>query len=213
MKTFSFKLFLTLFISFFLISCSGSDGTDGPPGPKGDPGTAGAKGDKGDKGDKGETGTANVIYSDWFTPVTGTATAWKDGTIADSQSELRYTYFEKTAPAITQAVLDRGSIQVYAKFARYGTALGPAGTVTSLPATIVYFEKEFGLHSQFIWNYQIRVGHLKITQQRIPYYPNMVYANDTFRYVIIPGGQAAGRVAGVDFNDYQAVRKYYNIPE
>lgn len=34
-----------------------------------------------------------------------------------------------------------------------------------------------------------------------------------FRYVIIPGGVPAGRAAAVDYSDYEAVKRYYNLPD
>jgi hypothetical protein len=76
---FQFSLF-TLMVVIVLSSC-GKIGLTGPAGPQ---------------GAQGDTGTANVIYSQWDSTLTGTNDLW-------------------SAPAITQGVLDSAVILVYVR--------------------------------------------------------------------------------------------------
>src|SRR5258708_39161036 len=78
---------------------------------------------KGDTGPAGATGSANVIYSAWFTP----ATYLKD-TVFDVYG-LSYT---KATTDITQAVLDSGVILSCGKLDEYTSVIWPPAQVTHL---------------------------------------------------------------------------------
>ena len=43
--------------------------------------------------------------------------------------------------------------------------------------------------------------------------PGEIGSNNSYRYVIIPGGTPTGRIASPDLSDYEAVKSFYNIPD
>ena len=79
-----------------------------------------AKGDTGPTGPKGATGSANVIYSDWYSPAT-----WA----AETLFGIAQRTYTMTATSLTQEIIDRGVVQVYMRF----VGLNPA--IVQLPFT------------------------------------------------------------------------------
>jgi hypothetical protein len=43
--------------------------------------------------------------------------------------------------------------------------------------------------------------------------PGTFGSGNQYRYVIIPGGIPNGRMAAVNYNDYEAVKAYYQLPD
>ncbi len=183
---------LALAISFS--SCS----KEGPQGPQGEQGLQGAQGSAGVKGDKGEPGTANVIYSEWM-DVAFAADTVHDGAIIDTVGY--YAIIE--APRLDLDILNNGAIKVY-----FNTGTSADPFIYPLP----YFSPYINLTIEP--NY--RIGKIDI-------YSNLdltsgIDGNNNhlwqFRYVLIPGGVAA-RKAGpvVDWNNYNAVKKYLNLKD
>jgi hypothetical protein len=72
------------------------------------------------------------------------------------------------------------------------------------------FDYNFVFDSQ---NVQIRVDdeNFNLVTEITPTETNQYLANQTFRIVLIPASQ--GKNANVDYNDYNAVIKYYNIKD
>jgi hypothetical protein len=165
-------------LTFLLLSCKGDKGDPGPTGSKGDQGAIGQT------GLQGPTGTANVIYSDWFTSGfwTGNFGSW---------------YFDRSAPQLTQAILDRGVVLCYAKLVGLNSNL-----VLPLPVT--------GLPGSTYWNFFINgPGIIRIITDASGTPSNQ----NQFRYVIIPGGISGGRSATVNYANYDEVKAYYNLPD
>lgn len=171
------------------ISCQ----KEGPEGPQG------SQGAKGDKGDKGDTGITNVIYSDWFTPPAYTATM-VFGT--------RNLDFTKAAPAITQDILDKGSIITYGKLTGYSSSIWPATQIGKLPVTLTYIE---GGTQTDTWSAYYTPGNLRINFVNNTNYYTTLAVTHSFRYVIIPGSIAGRKASGIDWNNYQEVCKHFNI--
>lgn len=169
----------------------GAPGPKGEKGDKGDTGATGATGTAGPKGDKGDTGSANVIYSGWISMTN--ASLWT------TNSGGAYWTANFAAPAITQAVLDRGVILIYTNSTGFGTVLLP---LKLNPA------RTFQAYTKLQRIYIEQVFSSGATTT----FPGTGGLNE-FRYVIIPGGVAGGRQAPVDYNDYEAVKKYYNLPD
>ncbi len=166
---------------FLLLSCKGERGDPGPTGPKGDQGNVGQTGQT---GPQGSTGTANVIYSEWFTSGfwLGSFGSW---------------YFDKSAPQVTQAILDRGVVLAYAKL----TGLN-SNIVLPLPVT--------GSPGSTYWNFFINgPGSIRFLTDFTSTPSNL----NQFRYVIIPGGISGGRSAAVNYANYAEVKAYYNLPD
>lgn len=209
------KLFILLFVlSIFLAGCEkdtepGPKGDKGDVGEKGDTGTAGpqgpegqqgAPGTPGEEGPQGDPGTANVIYSDWMAPVWGHYSI--DG---PTQKMMRIPDL-----ILSNEILNNGAILVYRKHIPT-----PTNTLTYLlpqmllrvDGTIAAKYDTYTQGNGIIINLQSFGGDLAET-----YYDS----RNTFRYIVIPGGMPGPgerRAAPVDYTDYEAVTKFYNIPE
>lgn len=192
------SLLLSAFV-FIAASCT----KEGPVGPQG---SAGPQGPPGATGATGATGTANVIYSAWFAASTLT---WADSTHTDYGTISRGN---RAAPGVTQTVIDQGVVLSYYRDA------AAAGT-TPLPYV-------FGTAATAIKRYGFILKPATITY----FAANLTTGTATgvtpagdFRYVIIPGGVAGGRVmngaaAGYSISDlkgmsYQQVADLFHIPE
>src|SRR5690348_15878845 len=75
------------------------------------------KGDTGPAGPQGSTGTANVIYSDWFSPSTWTMT---------TVLGIKHFDYTRPTPAITQGIIDSGVVLTYGKMVGYNPQVWPA---------------------------------------------------------------------------------------
>jgi len=159
------KLCILLFTgSILLFSCKkGDTGPQGPPGPEGSP---------------------NVQYSDWFTPDVYKVTT------RFGISSLDYT---KAAPAITQEILDKGTVLVYGKLNGYSTSLWTANQTAQLPIQIYY---QIGAATNIdTWSALPTVGNLRInlvSSANAYTSDQSISHNHSFRYVIIPGGVKLG---------------------
>jgi hypothetical protein len=153
---------------------------------------------KGDTGPQGAKGTANVMYSAWFTPAT-----YKKDTVFGVWG---YNYTLPVA-AITQPILDSGTVLTFGKMLGYNALIWPAGQVGQLPITLTY--NSAGVTND-TWTALATLGNLRIrfVNDRNTY--NSIANTHQFRYIIIPGGTPTGRVAQLS---YSALCKQYNIPE
>lgn len=194
--------------SMILFSCEGDTGPEGPQGPKGDtgeqgpPGPTGATGSQGPAGATGATGpqgpagTANVIYSAW------TAFPAAASQLTTSAFSVNYRYFSVSSSRFSQAVLDNGLVLVYIKFA------GTTGIATLLP----YYSPSGENQYEPI----LSAGKLDIRWYKpnsMSTAPATLPTSNQYRYIIIPGGTAVRRNAAVDYSDYEAVKKYYNLSD
>lgn len=181
-------------VVLFFAACS-KDGAQGPAGPAGPAGPSGIPGSTGPKGDSGATGSANVIYSAWqdvkFAPVDTIRN--QDGSI----NTILYGY-SLTAAKLTAATLANASINVYINL---GTA------ATSFVQPLPYVD-EYGYLVRFVAS----AGKIDLIANA----PISTTATDKryqYRYVIIPGGINARTAAGIDWNDYNQVKKYLHLKD
>ena len=172
-------------LSFSLGSCEGPTGKDGAPGES-------IIGPKGDKGDKGEPGS--VIYSQWQT--LGTS-GWQETTMGGVG---RYKY-EINVPALSQSLVDNGSVAVYVKLNQENGEARPLpySLFSSISNGVVVLETRydytFSASKITLWGFDPVNGAL--------YRPQDLQ----FRYILIPGGQS-GRVANTTLTYDDAVRAY-----
>ncbi|WP_315823087.1 hypothetical protein [Paraflavitalea speifideaquila] len=175
---------LLVAVSFLLVRCS--KGGEGPTGPAGPAGANGAP------GPAGPAGTANVIFSPWL-DVTYTVDKAQNG------DTLGY-FANITADKLTVEILNGGEMKVYFN---YGSSAQP--DVAPMPitdpfyglfTTVDFFVKRIYLYSNFNASTVTQSGN-KIQQHR---------------YILIPGGTGA-RVAKPDWNDYNKVKAFYNLPD
>jgi hypothetical protein len=154
-----FTIAILLLSLVFVQACKGPEGPQGPAGTS-TPGADGAP------GAPGPAGSANVFHSSW--------------TKAGSWGKILYNsidrfYIDVPAPRITQDILDKGVVLVYAKV--------NDSNVRPLPLTIKSkFTEEF-------IDFSLSVTSLRIWSTPIEanVEPSTTYE---FRYVVIPGGQA-----------------------
>jgi hypothetical protein len=139
---------------------------------------------------QGPAGTANVQYSGW-----NYATNQRDTTI-DGSSLVIMTL---AAPSITAAELNNSSIQVYCDF---GAGVFP------LPYTSFAGGKENTI------NYLPQVGRFIITRFTADNSASISLSTlIQYRYVIIPGSVALAVGNHINLKNYEAVRKYFRIPD
>lgn len=154
---------------------------------------------KGDTGPQGPVGSANVIYSEWFT-----AGTWKKDTLFG----IYGFNYNKPAADITQQVLDSGVVLVYGKLLGYVTSVWPAAQVGQLPITLNYMQS--GKTQTDTWSGFATAGNLRIRFVNNTNEYNVIATNHQFRYIIIPGGKKGARVAQ---RSYQEICEAYQIPE
>jgi len=135
---------------------------------------------KGDTGPAGATGTANVIYSDWFTPA-----SYKKDTIFGSYG---FNY-DKAVTGITQPIVDSGTVIVFGKLSGYNPVIWPTGQVSVLPINITYMDGS--TPNIDTWSALVTTGNLRIRLvSSLNAYGSISNAHQ-FRYIIIPGGVKA----------------------
>ncbi|WP_299259315.1 collagen-like protein [uncultured Aquimarina sp.] len=150
-------------------------------------GPAGLNGVDGTDGTDGETGTANVIYSDWI----------------DSEFEEDITdgfdSFSISAPELTQELIESGTLLVYGRIDN--------GTVYQLPLVLYGFINE-SYFVRIIEPGAFSLGVEGVASNNI----GAPFFNDVFRYIIIPGGLAAGK-STVDYQNmsYEEIVEHFNI--
>lgn len=178
-------------LAFGVFSCSkqGSAGPQGEAGPQGPAGGA------------GPAGSANVIYSAWF--LTG-ATGWD--TLNFAGSYLAYATYDKAAPQVTQAIIDNGIVLAYMKG---DPTTGNTNDVFPLPYT-VGAGFAFTDHWDFVLN---APGNIRFLYKAdYPWTPAQL-GGISFRYVIVPGGVAGGRMLDPRKMTYDEVCQAYGIPK
>jgi len=132
---------------------------------------------KGDTGPAGLKGTANVIYSSWFTPAT-----YKKDTIFGTYG---FSYKEATAD-ITQKILDSGTVITFGKLNGYNPIIWPTDQVSQLPINLTYLS---GSQANIdTWSASLSLGNLTIRLVSSLNAYGTISTAHQFRYVIIPGG-------------------------
>lgn len=139
---------------------------------------------------KGPAGTANVQYSGW-----NYAANIRDTTI-DGSNLIVATL---AAPALTSAMLNNSSIQVYFN---YGAGV----------FTLPYTSDAGGKTSTM--SFLPQVGSILITRFTIDDSASIwLGSNLQYRYVIIPGSVLVSVSHNINLNNYGAVKKYFRIPD
>ena len=153
---------------------------------------------KGDDGVPGKPGTANVRYSEWFTP-----NPYKKDTLFGVYG---FSYL-KDAPGITQQVLDSGMVVTFAKLKGYNPLIWPAEQVGQLPISLTYQQ---GSIMTDTWSATVTAGSIKIRFVNDKNYYASIASTHQFRYIIVPGGLAGGRSRPLTYSELCAK---YDIPE
>lgn len=200
MRKFTSLSLFCLAITFLAVSCTkeGPEGPAGATGPQGPGGTPGATGPAGPVG-------PGATYSPWFL----TGAGWIEGDALDYNAAL---VFDKTAPGVTQTIIDNGVVLAYGKGFPLGTNTAPE--VVQLPFTEAYNVD----HYFFVLN----PGKIRFLYSfAIAPYEAGDLATISFRYITIPG-TVAGRGMATTYGGYSAeelkampyekVASLFNIP-
>jgi hypothetical protein len=219
MRKLRFLSILLISLTILIISCT-KEGPEGPTGGigaqgiPGTPGNPGAGGAAGATGPQGPLGTANVIYSGWLaSPTTFGVAGWFDTTLTTIGLVSRANF---TAPSMSQAILDQGLTMVYHTFTSTPPPTGGANAQplpysTSVGAQIIEI------------NYRPAVGRVIVFIKNLSATTSYgLLSGHYFRYIIVPGGVAGGRMingpaAGYTVQQlqgmsYEQVLKKFNIP-
>ncbi len=167
--------------------CS-KDGEPGPQGPKGD---QGEQGTQGEQGLQGEPGTANVMYSEWITP------EWYE-------SSANYLIWYQTDENMTEDIVDKGMVHIYYKDNTYNHVR----TLTNPPADVSFtvILRKYTSSSE----YTIYLGAYSADASDL----ETLETNYKFRYVLVPGAVlTGGRKADLDYENYEAVKAHFGIPD
>jgi hypothetical protein len=180
---------LMLILALGITSCT----KEGPAGAKGDTGAAGTPGATGPQGPAGNPGTpgtpASVYYSPW-TDVTYTA--------VDQNSDGTTDYYRGTinAPKLVDSILQRGEIKVYLNL---NTAAAPQ--IMPLPYAD-YIMPFFSLNTITLQAFIPNTSTTTVNGSKIQQY----------RYILIPG-LVTGRTKGVNWDNYEEVKKYLGLKD
>lgn len=186
MRKFRLLSLLLLAIAFITVNCTkeGPEGPAGATGAQGPAGVGGATGATGAAGATGPAGTANVIYSSWLVQ-----SSWADTALLNLGTASRSI---RTAPGVTQAILDQGVVLSYFQ-------AGGSGGIYQLP-----WLYNFGGDIKQL-NQLLSVGKI------IYFIANLTTTNSSgstvggpIRYIIIPGGVPGGRSTGLGGTNYSA---------
>lgn len=208
-RTTPFALGLLALVFLFAGCDSDSLGGHGPEGPPGPPGPPGQDGNVNIRviefGLNDRDNRDDFIFS---------------RTLSDSGLEVQY---EGTFSALTASAVDDGLVLLYASD-QTGSG-GIDGLIrdgwTALPVTLgIDLDDDFFIDYTLTTTYTYDIGRL---------YVNLVASNDfsdevfaisdavleniesiAFKLVILPGG---GFARGIDYSDYEAVKRAYNLPD
>jgi hypothetical protein len=141
--------------------------------------------------------TAGVIYSPWIT-----TTTW--GGRVNSANYIISRYQISNIAKLDQAMINQGIILMYVRLG------GPTGEVLPIPFQRIWSRTGVGNGLAYEkWSYSATPTQLLVTidPEISGYNPP---TDGQLRYVLVPG-EATGRRAAVDYNDYEAVKAAYNL--
>lgn len=179
-------LFSSLLLTVILVfSYCSKDPEAGPQGPAGPAGPAGPVGPQGPKGD---TGVANVIYSNWL-----------DVSYQEDTDNPGTWLAQINAPKLTNDIINKGEIKVYWNL---GSAADP------LVVPIPYFDGGTIINPL----YDVGAIYLLTNAGDVGTATSGGVKFQQYRYILIPG-VVPGRMATVNWNNYEEVKKYLGLKD
>ncbi|RAJ87656.1 hypothetical protein CLV59_101417 [Chitinophaga dinghuensis] len=161
------------------------------------------KGDTGPSGPAGPAGNANVIYSNWIQ-----TSNWVKSTTSVGSGKVTY-YFDVASNDLTQDILDKGTVLVYAVLYNDPDGVG----IAKLLPSIYYDGGSAG--TQYRFQYGLFLNKVRIICDVVP--NGIPATSNKVRVVIIPGG-VSGVITGrsatpPDYSklSYEQVCEMYNI--
>jgi hypothetical protein len=139
---------------------------------------------------KGPAGSSEILYSGWTY-----AKAFSDTTVDNSALKVGYI----TAKTLTTSILNSGTVLVYVTY---------GGSVFPLP-----YNSFAGSKNNTI-NYMPLFNRIVITRFTADNSKSVVLSTILqYRYVIIPSGKLVSSMPKIDLNNYELVKKTFNIPD
>ncbi len=170
-----------------LLGISGCEAPAGDVGPQGAAGIAGEKGDKGPTGDKGA--------------FSGYASDWRVIDVPNWKLTGFKAVVTQTDAQLTQAILDQGLILAY--YRRNAPFLDNTAVFPMPDET-----------NEFLFTFKANVGSMDYElffKQSEPVSPSIfLFWQIKVRYVIVPAAKS-GRLANVNWKDYNEVKKALNL--
>lgn len=221
---------------------TGATGTTGPQGVSGATGSTGpqgASGVAGATGPQGPTGNANVVYSAWK-PV-DVSTNFYAFTDPASPSSVYLGNDTNTGNALlTQDAIDKGLIYIYYKTGQ--KTFDPATNDTKLVERILTgngfgwvkipgrtTSKDEDFTNYYVGNDVFGTNYLKFNAyvytnrngmnttelfgKTAQFYRDLLKDLPQYRVIVAYGSTPGGRAAAIDFKDYAAVKRAYNLPD
>jgi len=182
MKT-TTKFFGLALITMAVILMNACKSEKGDIGPAGPAGPTGATGATGATGQTGATGTANVIYSPWVIFP------------ASSSTSAPYLY-NFSVPLITQDILDKGVVLCFVRTGSTGSA------TETYPLPYIFPNSSTASNSEIYASYILSNIKVRTT---------FSLSGVGFRYIIIPGGIAGGRLQELKSKSYAEIKEMFNI--
>lgn len=206
---------MLFFLSVFLFSCT-KEGAEGPAGANG---TNGSNGSNGKDGKDGKNGNANVISGafildnnkferDYWSIKNGNVTLSYPARMANV-----------SIPSLTEDVFRNGTVLMYMKIPA-GSALNPDSWVP-LPHFVYGHNQGYLIVTHYTYKtamVQVYYMYQRTDNASNPTVPDVntaVVPTQEYKYVVIAGNAAtnAKTKPPVDYNSYEAVKKFYQLPE
>lgn len=218
----------------------GPAGPTGAPGVAGTPGVAGATGPAGVSGVAGAMGNANVVYTAWkgvdisssYYQTTDNLYTYMGNDNASAyplltndviNKSLVYVYFKFGQQFYDNATAEVKLVERIAPTSAYGQIKIPGRTTSTYTDFFNYQVYHQPIGPNFL-NFTLRMDTFTYDQQGkqlvIPelvgknaqYFRDLVKDLPQYRVVIVNGSTPGGRAAAIDYKDYAAVKKAYNLP-
>jgi hypothetical protein len=137
---------------------------------------------------QGPAGSANVEYTPWFDPLIYTK---------DTLSGVVRLYSDQAVPAISQSIVDNGTVITFGQLDGYEPTIWPTNQVAQMPITVAFFATPtvFDLDT---WSALITPGNVRIQMVSTTNY-GLIADSHLFRCIIIPGGVSIP--AGIGFEE------------
>ena len=139
---------------------------------------------------KGPAGSSEILYSGWTY-----AKAFSDTTVDNSALKVGYI----TAKTLTTSILNSGTVLVYLTY---------GGSVFPLPYNSFAGGKNNTINYMPLFN-RIVITRFTADNSRSVALSTLLQ----YRYVIIPSGKLVSNMPKIDLNNYELVKKTFNIPD
>lgn len=220
------------------IGVTGPVGPNGAVGPQGATGAAGAQGQTGATGPQGPMGNANVVYSTWITPTwasngespnimlfgqRNTANNLLTQEAIDKGVVYTYVKFKTTIFNETTNELELvDRIQPNSGTARFKIPgrqtnrdqdYGSAGLFVNSQIGVNYLQVSGNLNKQ-VWNdnYSAQVVAPELAGKSFTFYNDIAKTLYQYRVVVVYGS-TAGRLAAIDWKNYEEVKAAFNFKD